>query len=151
MSRSSVLALKNEYYGGYNNILAIKPVSKQILLIEDNKSDVALIKRMFRDSLNGQELEFYDVSRMSEALKLLGSSNFDLAIIDLNLIDIEGSAAVTAFHEQAPEIPIVVHTGSQCPNLRQEAMMCGAKHCLIKGRESPFSFKFMIEQALESA
>lgn len=150
MNRARVLACKDDRYAKYSNYLASKSVTKHILLIEDNKSDVALIKRMLRDSFSGYELEFYDVSRMSDALQMLDSNSFDLAILDLSLIDIEGTAAVSAFHSQAPNIPIVVHTGSQCPNLRQEAMMCGAKHCMIKGRESPFSFKFMIEQALEN-
>lgn len=147
MNRARMLAYKHDSYTEY--CLAGKPMAKRILLVEDNKSDVALMKRMLRDSLDGEELEFSDVSRMADALQLLDNNSFDLAILDLSLLDVEGSAAVSAFHAQAPNIPIVVHTGSHCPDLRHQAMMCGAKHCLIKGRESPFSFKFMIKQALE--
>jgi DNA-binding NtrC family response regulator len=150
MDRARILAYKESRYAEYSKYLASKPATKHILLIEDNKSDVALIKRMLKDSFNGYDLKFYNVSKMSDALQVIDSSSFDLAILDLSLIDIEGTAAVSAFHSQAPNIPIVVHTGSNCPNLIQEAMMCGAKHCMIKGRESPFSFKFMIEQALEN-
>ena len=151
MTRAKILAYKNDHYIEHNDRPSHEPASRHILLIEDNQSDVALIKRMLRDSLTGCTLNFSDVPRMVEALELLDDQHFDLAILDLSLLDIEGSAAVAAFHAQAPHIPIIVHTGSQCPKLRHETIMCGARHYLIKGRESPFSFKFMIQQTLAGA
>ena len=151
MNRARMLAYKHNYYVDNEACLANEMASKQILLIEDSKSDVALIKRMLRDSLTDHTLEFSDVPRMSDALELLDTKHFDLAILDLSLLDIEGSPVVAAFHAQAPDIPIIVHTGSQCPDLRHETIMCGARHYLVKGRESPFSFKFVVQQTLARA
>lgn len=151
MSRSNALAYRRDYDIEDEFVQDNAPSARRILLIEDNKSDVALIKRMLKDSFQENGLEFADVPRMVDALELLDNRRFDLAILDLSLLDIEGSAAVAAFHAQAPNIPIIVHTGSQCPKLRHETIMCGAKHYLVKGRESPFSFKFMIQQTLAHA
>jgi DNA-binding response OmpR family regulator len=151
MSRANALAYQKNRYIDNELVQDNAPSARRILLIEDNKNDVALIKRMLKDSFQESGLEFADVPRMVDALELIDNRSFDLAILDLSLLDIEGSAAVAAFHAQAPNIPIIVHTGSQCPKLRHETIMCGAKHYLVKGRESPFSFKFMIQQTLTHA
>lgn len=147
MSRSAVLEYSHQYVTDDDEVIGdIDP--HRILLIEDNRSDVLLIKRFLRGLAENKEFLFIDVPRMVDALELLDRQRFDLAIVDLHLLDIDGSAAVAAFHGQAPHIPIIVHTSSQCPKLRHEAIMCGASHYLVKGRESPFSFKFMVQQTL---
>lgn len=150
MIRSNALAL-NDDYTIERSTTAIEPQPRRILLIEDNKSDVFLIKRMLRDIASDESLEFIDVPRMVDALELMDVTLFDLIILDLSLLDVDGTASVAAIHSQAPNVPIIVHTGAACPKLREEAIMCGAKHYLVKGRESPFAFKFMIQQTLSYA
>ena len=124
----------------YNN-------TTRILLIEDSKSDVFLVKRMLRNVSKDDELEITDVPRMVDALELLDDAEFDVVLLDLSLLDIDGVAAVTALHAVTPNTPIIVYSGTQDPKLREGAMMCGAKHFLMKGKESAFSLKFMIQQA----
>jgi len=152
MIRKTALAFSDNYYiDDDKQPLHVEKKPKHILLIEDNKSDVFLIRKMLRDAVMGEVFDFTDVARMVDALALLDEHSFDLIIVDLSLLDIDGSATVAALHAGAPHIPIIVHTGAQCPRLREEAILCGARHYLIKGRESPFSFRFMVQQALVHA
>lgn len=119
-----------------------------ILLIEDSHSDVFLVKRMLHNVSRGEEFEITDVPRMAEALELLDKSSFDIVLLDLHLLDIEGLAAVSALHAEIPNTPIIVYSGTHDPKLREGALMCGARHYLVKGRESAFSLRFMIQQTL---
>lgn len=125
-----------------------KSAATRILLIEDNKSDVMLIKRALRGASLESSFEFLDVARMRDALELLDETTFDLILLDLNLLDIEGAASVAAIHSSAPDVPIIVHSGANDPRLKEEAMLCGATHFLVKSKESPYGFKFMIENAI---
>ena len=132
--------------GDYHYQPDIQPTS--ILLIEDNRSDVVLVTRMLRDVSHGEMFHITDVPRLADALELLDKNSFDVVLLDLNLLDIDGVAGVSALHAEIPNIPIIVYSGSKEHALREQALMCGAKHFLVKGRESAFSLKFMIEQSL---
>lgn len=124
------------------------PNAWRILLIEDNKSDILLTKKMLHDSSCSNRFEFTDVPRLVDALDLCKRQIYDLILLDLQLLDMDGISAVIAVRNQAPKTTMIVHSGSSDPNLKQEVLLCGAKHFLVKGRESPFSFQFMIQQSL---
>jgi len=149
MTRTSALAMQTRNQAAANyGVLGPGVQPRRILLIEDNASDVFLIQRMLCDVSGDHNFIFTDVPRLVDALELLDSTAFDLILLDLNLLDIEGTATIAALHAEAPRIPIIVHSGSNDPKLKAEALMCGARHFLIKGRESPFSLKFMIQETL---
>jgi DNA-binding response OmpR family regulator len=126
----------------------LKQKSIRVLLIEDNRSDVFLVSRMLRDASREDSFTIIDVPRLSEALTLLDREPIDIMLLDLNLLDMDGIACVAALHTEALGTPIIVYSGSHDPQLRQEALMCGATHYLVKGRESAFSLRFMIQQVL---
>lgn len=124
--------------------------SYHILIIEDNKCDVVLTKRMLKNATGHHDYQFSTAARMSEVFDLLhGGDIYDLILLDLGLVDIDGTATVAALHAEAPHIPIIVHSGNNDPELKSEALMCGAKHFLVKGQESPFSLRFMIQETLQ--
>lgn len=125
-----------------------KQKSIRVLLIEDNRSDVFLVSRMLRDASREDRFDILDVPRLSAALDMLDNQVFDIILLDLNLLDMDGVASVAALHAEVPATPIIVYSGVYDPRMRQDALMCGAKHYLVKGRESAFSFRFMIQQAL---
>ena len=120
----------------------------RILVIEDSKSDLLLVNKMLHTIMQHQPIELADASRMADALALLDELAFDIVLLDLNLPDIDGVASVTALHTTHPNLPIVVYSGDYDPQLRQEAILCGATYYLVKGsKENSPSLRFMIQQA----
>ncbi|MGE3713285.1 MAG: response regulator [Alphaproteobacteria bacterium] len=127
----------------------IETNKRNILLIEDNKSDALMIRRMLEEVAGRESFYFTNVTRMGDALDILSDScDYDIILLDLNLLDIEGTASVAALNAQVPNIPIIVYSGSNDPRQKEEALLCGARHYLVKGRESAFSLKFMIQETL---
>jgi len=118
----------------------------RVLLIEDNKSDVQLIRRALQET--HQPPLLLDTPRMIDALLLLDHAIFDLVLLDLNLVDSNGSASVAAVRAAAPGTPIIVYSGAQTNRLQEEALICGAARFLTKGHESLGELRCAIEQML---
>ena len=119
-----------------------------VLLVEDSKSDAAMVQRILSDASPHIAYHFTTTPRMVDALYILDTKMFDIALLDLNLLDVDGVAAVSALHAAMPDTPIIVYSGTDDVALRQQAALCGARHYLVKGRESGYAIKFMIEQLL---
>jgi DNA-binding response OmpR family regulator len=102
-----------------------------ILLVEDNPGDADLIKEVLADSPLFH-FRFTGVARMSEALVVLARETVDIILLDLNLPDSNGIATVSEINEKALDIPIVVLTGTDDPQLGVEAIKAGAQDYLVK-------------------
>lgn len=127
------------------------PPTRKLLLIEDNRSDALVVRRMLRDLPMGEMLLFHEVPRLNDALALLFAEAFDLVILDLNLLDASGLPAVAAVRATAPGTPIVVYRGSDDPDLRKGAVLCGAQHYLVKSADGPMRFRLFVESVLARA
>lgn len=119
-----------------------------ILLVEDCKSDVFLLEQMLENVAVKCFYEITDVPRLVDAFYKIDQQKFDLVLLDLNLIDINGIASVAALRAQVPNMPIIVYSGMDDAKTKQKALMCGATHYLVKGRESGYGLKHMIERAV---
>lgn len=119
----------------------------KILLVEDCKSDVFLLEQMLENITINCFYEITDVPRLVDAFYKIDREKFDLILLDLNLLDINGTASVAALRAQVPEIPIVIYSGMNDAKTEQKALMCGATHYLVKGRENGWSLKRMIEES----
>jgi len=120
----------------------------RILLIEDCKSDVFLMERILENVSVNCFYEITDVPRLVDAFYKIDQETFDLVMLDLNLLDIDGVASVAALRAQVAHLPIIVYSGTDDAKTKEKAMMCGATHYLVKGRESGFGIKYMIEHAV---
>lgn len=125
--------------------------ARKILIVEDNRSDAMFVRRMLRDLASGERLTFWEVARLKDAIELLSNESFDLVILDLGLLDMDGVISVAAVRATAQDTPIVVYSGSDDPELRQEAILCGAHHYLVKNASGPMRFKMFIESVLAHA
>lgn len=119
-----------------------------VLLVEDSKSDSAHVQRMLQDASPQLQYEFTVFPRLADAIDSLSTNRFHIALLDLNLLDIEGIPALSALRAVMPNTPIIVYSGMDDPQLRRQAAACGAFHYLIKGKESGYAIKFIIDQAL---
>ena len=120
----------------------------KILLVEDCKSDVFLVNRMLEDVSVNCLYEITDVPRLIDAFYKIDEEVFDLVMLDLNLLDIDGVSSVAALRAQAPGLPIVVYSGMDDVKMKEKALMCGATHYLVKGRESSYGLKHIIELSI---
>ncbi len=123
----------------------------RILLVEDCASDVYMIEKMLLDAAEDGEFDITAVPRLADTFKLLDSQEFDIILLDLNLLDIDGVASVAAIHAESPNIPLIVYSGMEDRRLREEALMCGARSYVVKGRETGQSLRSLIHKTLAQA
>jgi len=110
----------------------IQPIS--LLVIEDNPADTDLI----RDTLPPDaEFTFHGADRLSRAIDLLKTEDIDVVLLDLGLPDSTGINTLARFRDAAPDIPVVVLTGNDDPELAMEALRTGAEDYLVKGAIDP--------------
>jgi DNA-binding response OmpR family regulator len=121
-----------------------------ILMIEDSKGDAFLFKDMMEEDTSDCKHAVTIVENFSDALNYLRYQMFDAVVLDLNLPDMSGIACVSAICSQS-SAPLIVYTGLYDKVLHNQSLQCGAKHFFVKGKESPYGLKFMIENSLPQA
>ncbi|MCB9051974.1 MAG: response regulator [Lewinellaceae bacterium] len=102
-----------------------------ILIIEDNPADVALIEAYLKDAAMKHTL--FKSESLSAGLEFLKEHNVDLVLLDLKLVDVEGFKTVQLFREKAPDIPVIVLTGFKNEIMGIQSVRAGAQDFLVKG------------------
>lgn len=125
--------------------------SLSVLVIEDSESDVFLIQSMLEEVSPDITFNIKDAPRLVDAFKIVKREKFDIILLDLNLLDIQGVASVAALHAEIPNTPIIVYSGMDDPKLRRESLLCGAQYYLVKGKQTSGSLKYVIENVLSTA
>ncbi len=105
----------------------------QILLVEDNESDILLIEEELRGSAS-VPFTLTHASRLTEALESIQSVNYDVVLLDMNLPDSTGLDTLARIVERSPETAVVLLTGNEDAALGFEAVKQGAQDYLIKGQ-----------------
>lgn len=100
---------------------------QHILVVEDDPMMSALLSQMLRRTGAGIKT----ARSGSEALEAIAEVNPDLILLDLNLPDLDGLDLLIVFREHS-STPIVVITGYQEPEFREEAIAAGASGYLTK-------------------
>ena len=103
------------------------------LLIEDNPTDVRLIREMLKD-LPAGTLQLQQVGTLDSAMERLRQETFDVVLLDLGLPDAQGMEALTLIQKASRGVPIVVLTGLDDERFALEAVRAGAQDYLVKGR-----------------
>lgn len=120
-----------------------KPQAK-ILVVDDDKAHVTTLKVLL-------ETWGYKVSSASdgdEAVSIVKNKSFDLILMDIKMIKMNGIEALKKIKDYNPAIPIIMMTAYSSVESAVEAMKSGAYDYLIK----PLDFdalKITIERALE--
>lgn len=105
-----------------------------ILLVEDNDGDALIIEELFSDADVGGPVLVTRAGSIAQAADLLQTESPPTCVLlDLGLPDAFGTEAVDAMASMAPDLPIVVLTGSNDPELASEALRAGAQDYLVKG------------------
>lgn len=108
----------------------MKPIN--ILQIEDNPSEVVLMRAMLTEAGAGQ-FELVSVDRLSEGLRRLAAGNVDLVMLDLGLPDSNGLETFAKVHTQAPQLPIIVLSSLDDESIAMKTVHEGAQDYVVKG------------------
>ncbi|MGF1484092.1 MAG: response regulator [Opitutales bacterium] len=112
------------------------PQTVQLLLVEDNPGDVALLEKFIRE---GSDSRFNLQARscLRDAYQILEKKACELILLDLNLPDASGLEALSRLRDDYPEIPVIVLTGLDDEQLARGSILMGAYDFLNKETLSP--------------
>ena len=105
----------------------------RILLIEDNPGDVRSMQELLA-GVKDVPFKVEYANRLSMGLQRLADGNIDVLLLDLSLPDSQGLETFLQAHVQAPEVPIVVLSGTDDDEVALEAVRNGAQDYLVKGQ-----------------
>jgi signal transduction histidine kinase/DNA-binding response OmpR family regulator len=121
----------------------------RVLLVEDNPGDAHLVE-ISLDEGGGGAFETEHVTKLSEAVaRVAGSPRPDVVLLDLSLPDAVGFDGLRRLTEAAPDVPVVVLTGSVNRDMGPTAIQAGAQDYLTKGADAalvPRALRYAIER-----
>jgi DNA-binding response OmpR family regulator len=106
-------------------------INTNILIIEDNPADIALIEAYLKES--GFKHTLYKYDSLFGGLDFLKEQTVDLVLLDLKLVDVEGFKTLQLFREKVPDIPVIVLTGFKNEIMGIQSVRAGAQDFLVKG------------------
>ena len=122
--------------------------SLKVLIVEDDEDDAFFIKDILKEGL-GEPAPLIDhYSSIDSSLKQLNPFNYDLAMFDYRLGEINGIELLRNIRKQGCDIPIILFTGQGDQEVAVEAMKAGATDYLTKGKLSIESVTQSIRYAL---
>ena len=102
---------------------------RKILLIEDNESDAALVKKLFAEA-GWEGVDISHVGLLKDALQAVQDTAFDAILLDLDLPDGHGLGTVSQVRDAAHGTPLVILSRSEDDDLALQALEVGAHEYL---------------------
>jgi serine phosphatase RsbU (regulator of sigma subunit) len=109
-----------------------RPGPLSLLLVEDDRGDALLVEELVADA--DIDITMAWAPSMADADRELARRRPDCVLLDLNLPDANGIAALDHVARRNPNIPIVVLTGLNDEHFGVSALASGAQDYLVKGR-----------------
>ena len=103
-----------------------------LLIIDDDNLILNTLKQRFESWQN----EVYAVNTPEQAKQLLGAVTPDVVLLDLLLTSEDGSTGILDYLKSQPrlqDVPVIVLTNLDKPELKQMLLEQGVKEYLIKG------------------
>jgi len=106
----------------------------RVLVVEDEPIDALLVRRsLLQPGGCADRFEVRHATTLSDALDRLRDEPADVLLLDLRLPDSDGLDTVVRSRVRAPNLPLVVLTGSDDPRLAAQTLEAGADGHLVKG------------------
>ena len=118
-----------------------------VLLVEDDRGDALLVEELIADA--AADIACVWAQSASDAERELSVSRPDCVLLDLNLPDASGIAALERIRGVDPNLPIVVLTGLSDEHFGMSAVASGAQDYLVKGRVEPEMLRRAVLYAIE--
>ena len=111
--------------------MKVQPVN--VLLIEDNAEHAAFFAQLLASTDAIVHFHLQTVGTLSEGIAEISKGNIHLLLLDLTLPDSEGLETFIRVIEAAPDVAIVVLSGTNDVALAIETVQLGAQDYLVKG------------------
>ncbi|MEO8255348.1 MAG: ATP-binding protein [Flavobacterium sp.] len=102
--------------------------NKRILLVEDNKINQMITKKM----LTRKEMECTILDNGEEAIEILKTTSYDLVLMDVHLLGINGTIATQKIREYNTAIPIIALTAISLNENREILLSFGMTDVITK-------------------
>ena len=106
----------------------------RILIVDDDREDVMLLEEYIEDEFAKEQYSFdiVSVADFEEAMNLLSSEEFDLALIDFRLGYRTGLDLLHEIKQKGLEVPVIFVTGQGDEHTAADAFKSGALDSVIK-------------------
>ena len=115
----------------------------KVLLVDDEEGYISILaKRMKR-----RDFDVTTALSGSDAILILRKQDFDAAVLDLKLKDMDGLEVLKIFKKMIPEMPVIMLTGHATIESAIEGMKLGAFDYLMK----PCDMEELVSKVCEAA
>ncbi len=111
----------------------------KVLAVDDEPGVRDLLRRLLREE--GIEADVVGSGR--EAVRLLETENYVLAVVDLRMPEWDGVTTIKAIEQGCPGIPILVVTGVNDPDLHQRVR---SHKAVVDVMKKPFENRDLVER-----
>lgn len=118
----------------------------RVLHVDDNPDDRALVARELQRDL--PELSVVEVGDSQSLERALTDGQYDLVITDYELFWSNGLKILERLHREAPDVPVVMFTGSGNEEVAVEAMKAGVEDYILKTPRHFDRLRSAVRQAL---
>lgn len=125
-------------------------ITRTVLLVEDNRSDLLMVRRMLEDVRRDYEIVTAESGK--DALALARARSFDCVLLDFYLPDMRGTEFIDDLAEQeggGVPLPIVVLTGAEDDSIAVASLQHGAQDYVVKGSITGTGLVRVVENAIE--
>ena len=120
----------------------------RILLVEDDPAYAELTRAML-NTTSGTSISLDHATSVHQAVGKLNDGQYDIVLLDLGLPDAQELEALNSLVGAAPDLPLVILTGTENEVLALQAVKGGAQDYLIKGQATPELLVRAIRYAIE--
>jgi len=122
--------------------------SLRILLVEDDSDQAAFTETMLQTA-SAAAVRLDHTTSVRGAIDRLSGHSYDVALLDLGLPDAQELEALNSLVGAAPDLPLVILTGTENEVLALQAVKSGAQDYLVKGQATPEDVVRAIRYAIE--
>jgi len=118
-------------------------MTPKLLIVEDSRAQ----RRFIRHQLAGVDIIIDACGSIGE---MPTSNGYAAMLLDLELPDSQGADTVRAAKERLPNVPIIVYTANDNPDVLERCFAFGADEVLVKDITTPRQILDAVMKAIES-
>ena len=115
----------------------------RLLLVDDEAGFVQVMEKR----MGKRNIHVTSALSGTQAIQVLRRKDFDVAVLDLKMEDMDGIEVLKIFQKMAPEMPVIMLTGHGSAVAAEQGIALGACDYLTK----PCSLEDLVERVHEAA